>query len=241
MRDVTMLHLGEPEVRRVTLYFDPACPWTWRTSRWLLGAAAARRVPVEYAPFELAAGKPFDELPAVQRRGAMASRRFLRTVAAARNQQRHDLIGRWYTAFGNARWHDRAEPTAEMVLGTLAAAGGVDLAETLDDARFDDVVAQSRHEALEWAGDDAGSPVTVWDVGHERRGFFGPVVAPQPTGHASDALWDAVVTVAGVGRFFELKARRVHSPTDPDPEPESIGPIHVREQPVRSGSAGASA
>jgi hypothetical protein len=211
----------EEAVQRVTLHFDPACPWTWRTSRWLVEAAAARSVPVEYAALELSAGKPIDELPPQRRTAASASRAFLRGVTAARRQGRHDLIGRWYTAFGSSRWNDDIEPTNELVQRTLTSAGGGDLLAALDDDDLDEAMAATRCEALEWAGDEAGSPVTVWDIGDLRRGFFGPVVAPQPSGSTSDGVWVAVVNAATSPEFFELKARRTHTPTEPPDDEHS--------------------
>jgi hypothetical protein len=201
-------------VQRVTLYFDPACPWTWRTSRWLAEAAGARDVPVEYAALELSAGQDVKDIPADRRPAAQASRMFLRGVMAAREEGRHDLIGRWYTLFGAARWDRQVEPSADLVRDTLVSAGGDDLFAALDDSALDGPMAESRAEALDWAGDDVGSPVTVWDVGGDRRGFFGPVVAPQPTGADSDGVWTAVTGLAAVPDFFEIKARRTHRPVD---------------------------
>ncbi|WP_446215814.1 DsbA family protein [Micromonospora sp. IBHARD004] len=37
-----------------TFFFDPACPWTWRTSRWLVAVAGARGLRVEWRAFSLA-------------------------------------------------------------------------------------------------------------------------------------------------------------------------------------------
>ena len=209
-----MVESDQDIVQRVTIYFDPACPWTWRTSRWLVDSAAAHHVPIEYAAFELSAGKPIAEVPTEHQASAAASRLFLRGVTAARQQGRHDLIGRWYTAFGTIRWDDHIEPTTELVQETLISAGGTEFLAALDDDTLADAVASSRSEAIQWAGDDAGSPVTVWDLGHTSRGFFGPVVAPKPTDGRRDAVWDTVTTAARVPEFFELKARRTNSPTE---------------------------
>lgn len=204
-------------VQTVTFYFDPACPWTWLTSRWLVEAATVRGVPIEYAAFELAAGRPIDALPEEHRASGVASRAFLRAVVAGRRAGRHDLVGRWYTAFGTARWTEGQAPSVELVRSTLAAAGGDELLAALDDTGLDAAVAASREEALRWAGDDVGSPVTVWKLEQAERGFFGPVMAPQATGARSDALWTAVVNAARTPELFELKSRRTRSPLDPPP------------------------
>jgi hypothetical protein len=36
-----------------TYFFDPACPFTWRTSRWLLSVAPGREVSVRWRAFSL--------------------------------------------------------------------------------------------------------------------------------------------------------------------------------------------
>lgn len=198
-------------VNKVTLHFDPSCPWTWQTSRWLVAAADARGVAVEYAAFELTAGEPIDQLAAERRDTGQASRAFLRGVTAARADGQHDLVGRWYTEFGRSHWDDEREPSIDLVRSTLESVGGHHLVGALDDPGLDEPMAEARRAALEWAGDDAGSPVTVWDLDGRQRGFFGPVVATAPRA-SSDALWDAVVTAATVPELFELKARRTDSP-----------------------------
>lgn len=200
------------EVDVVTFYFDPACPWTWLTSRWLVDAAGSRSVPIEYRPFDLSKGQSFDHVPAEHRSSAMASRRFLRAVVVAHRQGEDDLIGRWYTSFGNARWNDRVEASGELVERTLLGAGGNDLLSALDDESLDGAVAESRNEAVQLAGDDAGSPVTLWQSGESKRGFFGPVVAPQPTGADSDSLWATMIRASRTPQLFELKTRRTARP-----------------------------
>jgi hypothetical protein len=42
--------------------------------------------------------------------------------------------------------------------------------------------------------------------------FFGPVVAPAPTGEAAGRLWDGVLLVAGTPGFYELKRTRDSAP-----------------------------
>lgn len=203
---------AEGTVTGVTLHFDPACPWTWRTSRWLVAAAATRGVPVTYAAFELSAGGPLEEVPEDYRAGAAASRLFLRGVSEARRRGLHELIGRWYTAYGTALWDEQRAATAELVRATLRDTGGSELLAALDDERLDAETAAARAEALELAGDDVGSPVTVWHIGDRRRGFFGPVVAPEPAEGRGDVVWDLVVAAGAVPELFELKTRRTNSP-----------------------------
>jgi len=196
----------------VTFYFDPACPWTWRTSRWLVHVAERKGVTVEYRPFELSAGGSLDDVPEQYRDSAIASRSFLRGVQAAGADGRHDVIGTWYTAYGTATFDDRsADASVDLAKRTLEEAGGSDYAAALDDTGLDADVATSREHAVSLAGDNVGSPVIAWPTGDGERGFFGPVVAPTPTGDDADQLWDAVLAMGGLP-FFELKSRRTASP-----------------------------
>jgi len=95
----------------------------------------------------------------------------------------------------------------------VAEHAGPEYTVALGDQDLDAGVAAARAEARGYAGDDIGSPVLLLMTaagGH--RGFFGPVLAPTPTGEAADRLWDLLVSAAAVPEFFELKTRRTASP-----------------------------
>ena len=49
---------------QVAFYFDPACPWTWNTGRWLVEVARARGLTIDWRPLSLTvlnAGKDIPE------------------------------------------------------------------------------------------------------------------------------------------------------------------------------------
>jgi hypothetical protein len=52
---------------------------------------------------------------------------------------------------------------------------------------------------------DSGSPITAVGDG---PAFFGPVVAPVPTGQAADDLWLALTALSRVPQLSELKRGR---------------------------------
>ncbi len=200
-------------VQTVTLFFDPACPWTWRTSRWLVDVAARRGVPVEYRPFELSDGAPLDAVPEQYRAGAAASRAFLRVVEKAHRAGADAVTAAIYSAYG-ADIHDRGQaPSLDLVSTIVTEPGGPDYAAALGDGSLDAGVAAARAEARGYAGDDIGSPVLVLAAASGTRGFFGPVLAPTPTGDHADRLWELLASAAAVPEFFELKTRRTASPT----------------------------
>ncbi|GCD38194.1 thioredoxin-like reductase [Streptomyces chrestomyceticus JCM 4735] len=200
------------DVTAVTFYFDSACPWTWRTARWLVAATGRRGIPLSYRAFDLTDGAPLDELPDEYRPAAAGSRCLLRLAEAAHADGRDTLTGTVYAAYGAAVFDGGADPSPELAERCLAEAGAATYADVLHDTALDRPVALAREQAQEFSGEDAGSPVTVVTTPRGERGFFGPVVAPTPTGAEADRLWDALVGAASVPQFFELRARRTAKP-----------------------------
>ncbi|MGI8435047.1 MAG: DsbA family protein [Nocardioidaceae bacterium] len=200
----------QPE--RVTFYFDPACPWTWRTSRWLVDTASRHGVPVSYRAFELSNGASLDTVPEQYRAGAVASRQLLRAVEMAHAGEADGIIEAVYTANGTAIHDEGQDPSTELVRQSLTDAGGQQYLGALSDDSLDASVASARRLAQEHSGDDTGSPVLVLTTAAGERGFFGPVLAPTPTGEAADRIWDLLLGAAAAPEFFELKCRRTSSP-----------------------------
>jgi hypothetical protein len=199
-------------MHHVTFHFDPACPWTWRTSRWLVDVAERHGLLVQWRAFDLAKGRSLDEVPEQFRAGMAASKLFLRAVESAHEAGDDAATGRAYTTYGAAVHDGRQAPSAELVRQAWSAAAGDTYLAALDQPVFDAKVADARAAAQRLAGDDVGSPVLVLSTTHGERGFFGPVLAPTPTGEEADRLWDVVCTAALVPGFFELKSRRTARP-----------------------------
>lgn len=193
----------------VTLHFDPSCPFTWRTSRWLVDVTARAGVELRYRPFEISAGSALDEVDERWRERVAQGRRFLRGVEAAGRDGRYDVVAAAYAAYGKHVHEAGEDPTAALVEQVWTDAGGERYVAALDDVGLDAAVLEARHRGTELAGDEIGSPVTViGSTDGSERGFFGPVVWPFPTGENADRLWTAVVSAAAVPEFFELKTRR---------------------------------
>jgi hypothetical protein len=200
------------DVTAVAYYFDPACPWTWRTSRWVVDVTGRRGIPLSYRAFELSDGAPLERVPEQYRAGALASRSFLRVVEAAHAGDRDELSAALYTGYGTAVHERKAGPSRELLEEVLIEVGAGDFVDVLDDESVDAVVAASRREAQVFAGDEAGSPVIVLSTPDGQQGFFGPVLAPTPTGPDADLLWEVVTGFAALPQVFELKSRRTNSP-----------------------------
>jgi DSBA-like thioredoxin domain len=198
----------------VDFYFDPACPWTWLTSRWLVDAAAQRDVDVTWRPLSLLAlsgGTPHPDYA----EQVLAARKVHRVVTAAQADGRNDLVGTLYTSVGELTFQVATSLTDTLARQAVERAGLQDWAKALDDEGWDSAVEQSTKEAVDLAGPDIGSPVLAW--GEPRVGLFGPIVSPGPRGEAAARLLDLVLEAGAIDGFFELKRGRRAGPALPAP------------------------
>jgi 2-hydroxychromene-2-carboxylate isomerase len=189
----------------VTFFFDPACPWTWRASRWLTLVADARGLDIEWRPMSLLVVNGGD-LPEQYRKPVEASHRLLRVIEKLRQDGRQTDITALYRAIGE-RVHDHDTPLDEdIIVHVLGETGLADLRDTLDDESLDDAVEAFTTEAMAAAGPDVGSPVLV--LPGAERGLHGPVLGAVPEKADSLALWDAVEALAPITDFYEIKRGR---------------------------------
>ncbi|MET0425958.1 MAG: DsbA family protein [Actinoplanes sp.] len=190
-----------------TYFFDPACPFTWRTSRWLTAVAAERDVTVQWRAMSLSILNG-DNTPEQYRPMMAASSKALRLVEALRADQRQDTIAAFYTELGT-RTHDAGTPISdELVVQAAEAAGVEDAKSVLDDEAWDEAVRESHDTALALAGPGIGSPVL--HVEGATRGLHGPIIGLESTPELADslAIWDATVPLMRIDSFFEVKRGR---------------------------------
>ena len=77
----------------VASYFDPACPWTWNTSRWLVDVAQRRGPTVDWRPLSLTVLNAGQDIPDEYRAPMEVGHGTLRIVAALRAAGREAEIG----------------------------------------------------------------------------------------------------------------------------------------------------
>ena len=89
----------------LTFYFDPVCPWAWRTSLWVREVQKVQPLDVEWKVFSLSEmNRGNDPLAAEHAQSDAVLRASSRRAASAGN----DAVDRLYLALGQAR-HDRRE------------------------------------------------------------------------------------------------------------------------------------
>ncbi|MEO3825094.1 disulfide bond formation protein DsbA [Actinomadura sp. B10D3] len=194
----------------VDFWFDPSCPYTWITSRWLLEAATVRPIEPRWHVLSLAAlNEDRDDDPEDDPGGYLWLP--VRVCAAVAGTAGQEALGRFYTAFGT-RVHERDEMGPRTFPDALAEAGlPTTLAAAADVPDHDDAIRASTAEGIGKVGPHIGTPVI--EVGAQT--FFGPVMSRIPRGEEAGRLWDGTLLVAGTPGFHELKG--------PPPVPPTFG------------------
>lgn len=198
-----------PPVPIVDVWFDPACPWTWMTSRWITEVAEHRDVDLRWHVMSLSVLNEGRELTEDHQRLMDDSWVAVRVLVAAARDHGDTVLAPLYTAIGTRRHPQGRRDTAAIIAESLAEVGlPAELAAVADTDEVDDLLRASHGEATALVGDDVGAPVVAVDG----VGYFGPVVSPAPTGQAALDLFDALVAMTRVGGFYELKRTRTVGP-----------------------------
>ena len=195
-----------PPPKNADFWFDPACPFAWITSRWILEVEQVRDVSVTWHIMSLAylnQGK--DDISDDYRASLRTAWQPVRVCMAVEQHHGKEALLRLYTALGTRRFNGGEDYTRETIEAALADAGlSPDLAAAMDDESYDDAIKKSHHHGMDQVGDDVGTPT----ISFEGAAFFGPVLSAIPRGDEAGQLWDGCIALAKVPYFSELKRSR---------------------------------
>lgn len=194
------------------MWFDPVCPFSWNTARWLTDAADKTGFEIDWELMSLAVLNEGRELPPPQRARMGDSRRVGRLMAGIRREMGAPGLGAAYLAFGELYFDQSAvvdDALVDHVLATVAARDTSGAA--LSDASLDEFVRQSHEAGQEALGETGGSPILRIDG----RTFFGPVLTALPAPETSTALFEAVAALAAIPQFTQLQRPRT-APLHPE-------------------------
>ncbi|UDY24474.1 DsbA family protein [Nocardioides sp. Kera G14] len=188
-------------------WFDPACPFAWITSRWILEVEKVRDVSVTWHIMSLAYLNQDKDIPQEYRDYLKDAWGPVRVLAAAEEKHGKDALLPLYTALGTAKHLEKKSFTRDVIAESLAAAGlEAELIDAVDDSSYDDFIAKSHHLGMDQVGNDVGTPT----IAFEGQAFFGPVISKAPKGEEAGELWDGFVLVTKYPYVYELKRARTH-------------------------------
>ena len=193
--------------QHLDLWVDPACPWAWITSRWLLEAREVRDFDVDFHVMSLAVLNEGNEKYAKYLDRLIGP---VRVLIAAEQRHGNQVVEPLYSAMG-LRHHVGGEKEWSVVIAQALADVGLeaDLAEAAESTDYDEALRTSHHQGMGPVGYEVGTPVIHVDG----AAIFGPVVTPAPKGEAAGRLFDGVLLVLKTPGFYELKRSRLDEPS----------------------------
>jgi 2-hydroxychromene-2-carboxylate isomerase len=188
-------------------WFDPACPFAWITSRWMLEVEKVRDVEVTWNIMSLAYLNKDKDVSAEYREFLKDASCPVRVLAAAEQRHGKEVLLPLYTALGTARHVEKRTFTREVIAEALETAGlEADLVDAMDDPSYDEWVEKSHHLGMDQVGHEVGTPT----IAFEGQAFFGPVISKAPKGEDAGRLWDGFALVTEFPFVYELKRARTH-------------------------------
>ena len=194
---------------QIDLWVDPACPWAWITSRWLLEAQQVRDANVQFHVMSLAVLNANNEVPEHYKELMAQAWKPVRLLIAAEQAHCNEVVEPLYSAIGR-RYHVEGNKDLSVILPEALAEVGLpaELVSAANDESLDTALRASHHQGMDPVGMDVGTPV----IHINGEAIFGPVITPAPRGEAAGTLLDGVIAVMSIPGFYELKRTRTSGP-----------------------------
>ncbi|MQM27739.1 disulfide bond formation protein DsbA [Glycomyces sp. NEAU-7082] len=189
----------------VDCYVDPACPFAWISSRWLIEVERQTPIDLRFKLMSLAVLNEGRDLEPWYREFNDRAWGPARVCAAAVRRFGPEVLRGLYTALGTRIHPGRDKDYPAVIAAALAETGlPADLADAAATDAHDAFLRAAHAESQAAVGEAAGTPVVAIDG----TAFFGPVLSAIPAGDDAVRLFEAVRTLAGQRAFAELKRGR---------------------------------
>ncbi len=140
-------------------WFDPACPFAWITSRWILEVEKVRDIQVTWHIMSLAYLNEDKDIPQEYRDFLADAWGPVRVLAAVEQKHGKAALLPLYTALGTARHLEGQSFSREVIAEALTTAGlEPELVDAMDDTSLDEWIKTSHHLGMDQSATRSARP-----------------------------------------------------------------------------------
>lgn len=189
----------------VDFWLDPACPLTRHTARWIAQIADEVPLQVRWRVMSLSVlNEHRDDDPEDDPHGYLWIP--ARVAATIQTEHGHDALGIFYDTL----WTNPDGTEREWIgdIGEALGRAGLpsELAEAGASNDYDTELRASHHDGVDRIDAEVGTPVLAITTREgTQKAFFGPVLEAVPAVTDQFRLWDAMVRLASIPAFREIK------------------------------------